>query len=709
MNDTIKGMVEKQIFYNESNHYGVFLISLENNFDAPLTIVGNLFNLEVDSFYEFTGRYVENPRFGMQFEVMSFKPVSPKERDFVIRYLSGPSFPGIGLKSAEALVDKYGDDIIEVIRKDPELDLKVAGIRKDKLDNLKEIILSENPMDAMVTFLNTHGITGKSMSGILNKYQENTQTLIEENPYRMMEEVPGVGFSTCDKIAQALGFSADHPLRISALMNHTFKELCFNAGHSFISKHALMLGMPQFNVDLLEDAYQNLLTQRILIEDEERLYHQTQYDAEKYVSHFLKTRHANAHSLMVDDFDKQMNRIESKLHITFDAQQIEAIRMFLEEDVMILTGGPGTGKSTLLSGLVMFLQSNYPGSHVSLLAPTGRAAKRLEDLTNVSASTIHAALKWNPDTNEFGFNESNPLDTDILIVDEFSMVDLWVLSNLLLASGNVMKIMFVGDKDQLPSVGPGFVLKDLLESEMFPTMELEYNYRQIEGSEVIDLALKVNEGHFDVEGYHKDVKFFDTRQYPGVELTLKIVEEALQKGYSIFDIQVLAPVYRGSLGIDNLNYFLQKSFNPEDKMKRSIQFGSRIYREGDKILQLKNQPDDSVYNGDIGVLVEIDDRKNVIVDYDGNYVSYETSDLINITHAYCMSVHKAQGSEYPIVILMGDLNYRKMLSKRLYYTAITRSSKSLILIGQVAAFEKAAAFDEETKRNTYLKQRLQNI
>lgn len=699
--ETIKGIVERKIYYNEHNHYGVFLIELDG---SPLTIVGKLFNLQVDSTYKFQGRYVENPRYGMQFEVLAFEQVIPSEKEYVIRYLSGPSFPGIGVKSAEAIVEKYGEDFIEKLRSQPDMELSIKGLGKDKLENLREKIVSEDPMDEIISFLNAFGITGKTMLSIINYYKEDTKYLLEEDPYRMIEDISGIGFKTCDKIGLELGFQPDDIRRLTGLMNDTYRKVCFGSGHSYIYKKDLYDQMPPFEISKLDEAYFNLIKSRILIEDEERLYHHTQFDAEVFIAESLKD--TRDFDLSLDDFNDQIEAIEADLGLTFDEVQKEAMEKFLFEDVMILTGGPGTGKSTLLSGLVMLLQRNYPEYHITLCAPTGRAAKRLEDLTNVTASTIHSVLKWNPDSNEFGFNELNPLETDILIVDEFSMVDTWLFHKLLLASNQVKKILIVGDKDQLPSVGPGLVLQDLLESKKFEIVELEYNYRQVEGSEVIDLALKVNRNEFNVDGYHRDVKFFDVNQYPKIELILAIVREALDKGYSIFDIQILAPMYRGTLGIDNLNYFLQKAFNPDDGYKRSIKFGSKIFREGDKILQLKNQPDDFVYNGDIGILEEIWDDQ-VIVNFDGNFVEYERSDLMNITHAYCMSVHKAQGSEYPIVILLAVLNYGQMLSKRLYYTAISRSSKSLVLVGDMDAFEKAALNDYETKRNTYLKNRLE--
>ena len=705
MSQTIKGIVERQIFYNEQNHYGIFLLALEEDFET-ITIVGSLYNLEVDSSYEFTGDYVEDPRYGLQFRVRSFTKLLPSEKEHIIRYLSGPSFIGIGPKSAEKIVEQYGEDILDKIKENPEIELRVKGISKANLENLKEIILDENPMDRIVSFLSVNGIDGKNISNIMKVYKEDTEYLLKENPYRMVEEVVGIGFQTCDVLGQSLGFEETHPYRLEALVNDMFKKLCFNPGHSFISKELLFEHLLQFEKDLLDEAYSTLINKRILIEDEDRLYHFTQYDAEVVIADFLNDFKESDSNLLEDDFETQIRQVETSLNLEFGESQLEAMRTFLKHSVVVLTGGPGTGKSTLLSGLVAYLQANEPSYHISLCAPTGRAAKRLKELTNVSASTIHAILKWNLETNEFAFNEHNPLETDILIVDEFSMVDLWLFGKLISASKKVKKILIVGDQDQLPSVGPGFVLKDMLDSKVFPIVRLDTNYRQIEGSEVIDLALKMKQGEFDVKHYHKDVKFYDEKKYPINQVVLQLVEEAIKRGYSLFDIQVLAPMYKGVSGIDNLNFFLQKAFNPAASYKHEIKFGTKIFREGDKILQLKNQPDDFVFNGDIGQLVEVADNRSVTVDFDGNFVTYQSSDLMNISHAYCMSVHKAQGSEYPIVLLLAQNEYGIMLSRRLYYTAVTRSSKSLILLGQESAFKRAVLNGHEDKRNTYLKVRL---
>lgn len=705
MNEIIKGITQTKIFYNESNHYGIFLIELEDNHDT-MTIVGNLFNIELDTSYEFTGTYVEDARYGLQFRVQSFQKILPSEKEHVIRYLSGPSFRGIGIKSAQSIVEKYGEDIIEQIQKDPTMHLSVRGISKINIENLRKVILDENPMDKIIAFLNAHGLTGNMITTLIAKYQEETEEVIKENPYRMVEEVSGIGFKTADAVGASLDFGKNHPYRIEALLADTFKTLCYKPGHSFISKELLFSKLHNIDFELLETAYQSLLEQGVLIQDETRLYHNTQYDAEKTVSSYLDSFVKASYDMYTESFDDNIAVVESRLNISFGETQKNAIELFLKENIAILTGGPGTGKSTLLSGIVAYLQLTYPNYHISLCAPTGRAAKRLKELTNVSASTIHSALKWNIDTNEFGHDAHNPLDTDILIVDEFSMVDVWVFSKLLDASSRVKKILLVGDQDQLPSVGPGFVLKDLLDTNRFPLITLDHNYRLEKGSEVVDLALGMNRGIFDIEGFGKDVKFFDSARYPINDVIIQLVQEALNRGYSIFDIQVLAPVYRGVSGIDNLNFFLQKAFNPPSSYKKEIKFGNKIYREGDKILQLKNQPDDFVFNGDVGHLIEVGIDRSITVDFDGNYVTYTNVDMMHITHAYCMSVHKAQGSEYPIVLLLAENDYYGMLSRRLYYTAVTRSSKSLILLGDLTAFEKAVRNGQEDKRHTYLKERL---
>ncbi len=707
MEQTVKGVVDSAIFVNEQSGFGIFRIVLFNTNQKPLTIKGPISALELESFYEFTGTYREDPRFGMQFAVSAYQKMMPQDRDFIIRYLSGPNFPGVGQKSAEALVDKYGATILDDIRNNPDFIIECKGITQGKAEMIMEKVRYQDPIEDAVAFLIANGLGNKQIIKITKAYGEESVPLIKSNPYRLVYDIDGIGFKTADKVAMSLGYDMDDPNRIEALMLDRYKTLAFGQGDSYIFREQLTESIRPSELERAEIAIDALIEHGELVEDEDRLYHYTQYESETYVSDFLKEFNYPADEFLLDDIDEKIDAVAQDLRIDFDDVQLHAIKEFMASNMMILTGGPGTGKSTLLSGIVTLLQKNMPWLQITLCAPTGRAAKRMEALTNVQASTVHSALRWDLESNQFGMHEDNPLEADILIVDEFSMVDIWLFANLLKASGRVKKFLFVGDQNQLPSVGSGFVLGDLIASKAISTIELERNYRQESGSEVIDLAVNMNQGIFEVASYHRDVKFFDARYGSVKDIVLKLVDQALSKGYSLQDIQVLAPMYDGIAGIDNLNHFLQKMCNPESISKPQHMVGTRIFREGDKILQLKNQPDDFVFNGDIGTLVEVD-SKYMVVDFDGNFVEYEPSNFINITHAYAMSVHKAQGSEYPIVILVAVSDFYRMLSRRLYYTGATRSSKSLILVGEYDAFRRAVDNHHESKRQTYLEERMRS-
>ncbi|WP_159641619.1 ATP-dependent RecD-like DNA helicase [Erysipelothrix anatis] len=707
MEQTVKGVVDSAIFVNEQSGFGIFRIVLFNTNQKPLTIKGPISALELESFYEFTGTYREDPRFGMQFAVSAYQKMMPQDRDFIIRYLSGPNFPGVGQKSAEALVDKYGATILDDIRNNPDFVIECKGITQGKAEMIMEKVRYQDPIEDAVAFLIANGLGNKQIIKITKAYGEESVPLIKSNPYRLVYDIDGIGFKTADKVAMSLGYDMDDPNRIEALMLDRYKTLAFGQGDSYIFREQLTESIRPSELERAEIAIDALIEHGELVEDEDRLYHYTQYESETYVSDFLKEFDYPADEFLLDDIDEKIDAVAQDLRIDFDDVQLHAIKEFMASNMMILTGGPGTGKSTLLSGIVTLLQKNMPWLQITLCAPTGRAAKRMEALTNVQASTVHSALRWDLESNQFGMHEDNPLEADILIVDEFSMVDIWLFANLLKASGRVKKFLFVGDQNQLPSVGSGFVLGDLIASKAISTIELERNYRQESGSEVIDLAVNMNQGIFEVASYHRDVKFFDARYGSVKDIVLKLVDQALSKGYSLQDIQVLAPMYDGIAGIDNLNHFLQKMCNPESISKPQHMVGTRIFREGDKILQLKNQPDDFVFNGDIGTLVEVD-SKYMVVDFDGNFVEYEPSNFINITHAYAMSVHKAQGSEYPIVILVAVSDFYRMLSRRLYYTGATRSSKSLILVGEYDAFRRAVDNHHESKRQTYLEERMRS-
>lgn len=705
--EEIKGLVESRIFINEQTGFGIFRIALLDENNKSFAIKGPLANLEIDSSYLFSGNYEEHSNYGLQLNVHHYEEILPSEEEHVLRFLSGPSFPGIGIKSAESIVEKYGKDVLNRIKKDPSFVLEVKGISQKKLENICTTIRQQSPIDEAITLLLTSGFSSKQVVLVTKHYEDNSLRMVQDHPYQIMMDINGIGFRTVDKLGRYLEVAKDDPSRLQALILDQYEKITYRRGDSFIYMEEFLERLDPSLSFYSQAAISELIEAGILILDDERLYHYTQYEAEVYVSDFLKNFEYRGYEFEIPEFDEVFKKVEDDLGIDFDENQIHAIKEFLNNDVMVLTGGPGTGKSTLLSGIVRLLQKSCPWLHITLCAPTGRAAKRLTELTNVHAATVHSVLKWEPNGNTFGQNESNLLETDVLIVDEFSMVDIWLASNLFKASKNVKKVLFVGDKDQLPSVSPGFVLGDIIASKRLKTLFLERNYRQEEGSEVVDLAIKVKNGHFDLEGYHEDVRFFDSRYGAIHEIVGKVVSEAIAKGYSLYDVQVLAPKYDGRAGINRLNEILQSSFNPKDKNKNEITVGSKTFREGDKILQLKNQPEDMVFNGDVGELTLVDPHK-MTVNFDGNFVDYDPVDFINITHAYCMSVHKAQGSEYPIVVLIADKSYGIMLSRRLYYTGLSRSSKTLILVGDYEAFEKATENQNESLRYTYLEQRLES-
>ncbi|HEY4538009.1 MAG TPA: ATP-dependent RecD-like DNA helicase [Erysipelothrix sp.] len=700
----LDGFVEHKIFQTD-NGFGIYRISLLEGAFKEITIKGPLFTLEPETAYRFYGSYHEDPRYGLQFNVSHFEKIIPKETDFVLRYLSGPSFPGVGIKSAQALVDKYGSDILEQIKNDPSLELSIPGLGKDKLEHICRVIREQDPIDAATTYLIAQGFSSKQVLAITKKYDIHTLKILEENPYRLVYEVHGVGFKSADKLGKELGFTEKHPERLQALVLDLYQNIAFRRGDSFIYLDELLEKAPVWLYPYVTESIQGLIAKRQLVFDDSRLYHITQFESEVYIANFLNDFVYQGNEFDIPHFDEVFAEVEDSLNINFDPQQVNAIKAFLKNDTMILTGGPGTGKSTLLSAIVKTLQITCPWLHITLCAPTGRAAKRLTELTNVHAATVHSVLKWDPDTNEFAYNLDHQLETDIMIIDEFSMVDTWLFANLLQASNHVKKFLFVGDQDQLPSVGPGFVLGDMIHSGAIATTVLERNYRQEAGSEVVDLAMHVKAGQFAIENYHQDVHFYDRHQIDVQEQIAQIVKASLDQGYSIEEVQILAPKYDGRFGIHTLNHFLQKTFNPPAEHKNERLVGSHIFREGDKILQLKNQPDDFVFNGDVGILAEVDE-KQLVVDFEGNFVTYENADLIKITHAYAMSVHKAQGSEYPVVILLAVPEYGMMLSRRLYYTGMTRSSQHLHLIGDLESFKKAAHNQIETLRYTALDKRL---
>ena len=552
--------------------------------------------------------------------------------------------------------------------------------------------------------------------GIIQEtYKEKTLEVLQNHPYQLIEDIDGIGFKTADELALKLGGSKESPERLKAAVLYSVKRGCFDSGSTYMLydeiKKAYHKSIGYIDESVFNEYLEILVDEGFVIQEGELYYDKELYDSEEIISSFLK----KINSYPEEHYDeKEVGRLltnfQDKFGIEYSKKQKEAIDYFLKYPMMILTGGPGTGKTTTVKALIRMYRSLYPNESISLVAPTGRAAKRLSELTGLEACTIHRELKWDLHKNTFAMNKNNPLSSEVLIIDEFSMVDSLLLSKLFEACRKVHKVLFIGDYHQLPSVAPGNVLKDFIESHL-KVIELDEIYRQAKDSGIVQLAHQLihQEVHdLSLFDQYKDINFFNSTNFEVVKNVVMIVKKAIESGYDQNDIQVLAPIYKGVAGIDALNLALQEVFNPKEDQDE-YRIGQTVYRVGDKILQTKNRPDDDVYNGDIGVLVEIGRKDGfeyledtLIVDFDGNFVEYTSKDFLTFTLAYCMSIHKAQGNEFKIVIMPVLDDYYIMLKRNLIYTGLTRAKQSLFILGSPKAFLYGIQNVKDTKRKTTL-------
>lgn len=715
--EKISGYLVNVMYHNETNNYCVVKIKLDDNDEDKVTLVGYFPIAKKDELITYTGEFINHPKYGRQFKVENYEKVLPNSEEAIIRYLSSSYFSGIGKEKATKIVSSLGTDCLNKIIENP---LILNGIvnEKDRVTIINGLKVNDNIGQALSVFVGA-GISMKNIMKMEAIYKEEMLNKVLQDPYILIEDIEGIGFNSADKIAFSLGVKEDDPRRIRAAIVYALNLLNMESGDTFTNKDLLFARtlniIPILNLEIFEKEFVYLKNEMKIIVENENVYSYTLNHAEKQIASFLRPfikRHIKENDLT----EHYLKKVEEEEGIKYSDSQIEAIKNCLCEGISIVTGGPGTGKTTIMKAIIRIYELLNPDNQIILTAPTGRASKRISEITGEYSMTIHRLLKWDLHSNYFAKNENDPVIGDLLIIDESSMVDTFLFSKLLAATSNFNQIIIIGDSDQLPSVGPGCVLNDLIDSGFIKVNRLNKIYRQKESSSIVNLAHHIKDKIIYKEDLmtSNDFKFVDATYRDVVDCVIAEIYSALDLGFSLDEIAVLAPIYSGIGGIDHLNERIRDIFNPSSNDKKELNLMKRSFRVGDKILQLKNQPDDDIYNGDIGKLIHINEKNHatkpnyLFVDYDNNIVEYSLNDLINIKHAYAISVHKSQGSEYPFVIMPLIYQYGQMLTKNLIYTGISRAKKKLVLIGEKSTLINSIKNRELRRRKTTLIEKIKN-
>ena len=733
MKNYIKGNLQKIIFDN-GNGYVIATIKIKETNDDELndyinksmTFTGYFDTLNENSSYILYGNIINHPKYGMQYQVDSYEQVKPDDKDGVKEFLCSDLFSGIGEKLASSIVDILGDDALNRIIEDKNCLTLVPKLSIKKANQIYDTLIKYEESHKTIVYLTELGFTMHDALTIYNLYKNNTLREIEHNIYDILDKTDEISFPKVDSVALKQE-TYEEINRVKSCIIYIMKSLIYKNGDTYLRlddiKNNVQDYLQDYISDELFDDYLNELSieGKVIIEDN-KYYIVDIYKSEMFIVSKFK-RILQKDEKEYKKIDNIISVLEKNNAFTYSDKQKEAIKMSLKNRITVITGGPGTGKTTIVKAIIEAykninkISDSEVEDKIASLAPTGRAAKRLSESTGLLSSTIHRFLKWNKENNEFGINEFNKVFHKLIIIDEASMIDINLFASLLKGLTDDIQIILVGDYNQLPSVGPGQVLKDIIESNVIPVIELDLLYRQDEESYIPILSNEIKNNCVDnFLQPHDDYQFLKCNSDSIKSNLCHIAKQIIDKGYNYKNFQIMAPTYLGLNGIDILNKTLQDVFNPNDGSKKEYKSGNITYRENDKVLELVNMPDDNVFNGDIGIIEEIipatiseSKREEIYINFDGNIIKYLPKDLNKIKHGYAISIHKSQGSEFDVVIIPLCMSYNRMLYRKLIYTGITRAKKKLILIGDPNAFIRGVQNNAEYKRKTNLKEKLLSI
>ena len=729
--ETINGYVDHIIYRNADNGYTVLVMICD---EEEVTCVGTFSDIAEGENIEAHGNYNDHPTYGRQFAVKSFEEKAPKDEMAIERYLGSGAIKGVGIALAARIVRRFKSDTFRIIEEEPERLAEVKGISERKAMEIADQVNAKRDLRQAMIFLQQYGISTTLAVKIYNTYGQEIYGILKENPYRMADDVDGVGFRTADEIASRVGIRTDSDFRIRSGIQYALLQAS-NEGHTYLPMPELTQrasNLLQIEPEYIEKHYMNLAMDRKIIMRQvgntTQIYASSFFYMEANTATMLKQLNANFNVPDIE-IEERLRQIEKQTKMDLDEHQVEAVKEAVRNGLLVITGGPGTGKTTTINTIIRYFE--LEGMDIFLAAPTGRAAKRMSETTGFEARTIHRMLELNGGMEgNAGFekNEQNPLETDVIIIDEMSMVDISLMYALLKAIAAGTRLILVGDVNQLPSVGPGCVLKDIIDSHACNVVRLNRIFRQASESDIIVNAHKINRGE-PVSLDNKSMDFFFLKRYEAdkiINVTLQLIKQKLPKfvGASEYDIQVLTPMRKGLLGVERLNGILQMYLNPADKRKREKEHGGTIFREGDKVMQTKNNyqleweirskyglcidKGTGIFNGDMGIIEEINDfAETMTVSFDeGRMVEYPYKLLDELELAYAVTIHKSQGSEYPAVVIPLLSGPRMLMNRNLLYTAVTRAKKCVTIVGNDITFNQMIENNSQLKRYSGLRDRL---